>query len=177
MEPQQAPSALLEDILTASAAVLFVFVGFALRRYLGTIKRSRPPHETLRTALKNKLRTTKLRQFDLMATQLLSDSRELLVRSDSSAYPEARALLPLMNDCRNYGNKLASSQRFHHTIIHKNLETKLKKHIYQINVTIYKIESLPRTPIDLSTLLLGKEGPILENDLPFNQQTSRGIGA
>lgn len=144
----------LEMACTLLAALFFALVGFRLRRYAGTIKRNRPMNECLPIVLAKRTRPCRVKHFLNVATGVLQDAHGSLldgVREPASA----RALIPIVADVRQHGERLLASQAAIHWVLAPLYEPRLAPLVRELIALEGLLKSLPRPQLSLEDVLAG----------------------
>lgn len=111
------------------------------------------------TSLLFRLRTLRIRHFQQIAAQVMSDSFQALGSSKTLCLVnnyEARTMIPLVSDARKLGERLLAQRRRYHLLFGRSLERQIELTIYELIELETRLRSIPRAFVTLEDVVAGR---------------------
>jgi hypothetical protein len=153
----------VEVELTLFTLAVFLFVGVLVFRSLQQRKRRlsglRVYGKSRIASLVFRFRALRIRHFQQISAQVMSDSFELLANSATLCLVdnyEARTMLPLVSEARKLGERLLAQRRRRHLLFGRSLERQIELTIYELLELETKLRSIPRAFVTLEDVVAGR---------------------
>jgi len=153
----------VEVELTLFTLAVFLFVGMFVFHALRQRKRGssglRVYGRSRMASLVFRFRSLRIRHFQQISAQVMSDSFEVLANSATLCLVdnyEARTMLPLVSDARKLGESLLSQRRRRHLLFGRSLERQIELTIYELLELENRLRSIPRAFVTLEDVVAGR---------------------
>jgi hypothetical protein len=110
-----------------------------------------------RGPLRHQTRTRRNRvaHFSKISSSIIEDASDLLFRESAMRY-EARTLLPLVVEARQYGERLLRDRRRHHVWFWKAQEFRIEPLLAQLLLIEEQIRAVPRAAFTIEEVVAGR---------------------